>query len=155
MADPDSLVIFRRAPDPRRRSALEEYAKRLRRQVARGRPFLCLITGDRELRRLNRRFLGLDRPTDVLSFPAPEQPAPAGKGPRWLGEIAISAERAARQARRFGHTPEEEIRILMLHGLLHLMGMDHAADDGRMARAEARWRKRLGLATSLTERVRA
>lgn len=154
MADPDSLVIFRRAPQRAMRTELEAFARRLRREVARGRNFLCLITGDRELRRLNRRFLGKDYPTDVLSFPALNGPAPSRGGERSLGEIAISAERAARQARRFGHTADEEIQILMLHGLLHLMGMDHENDGGRMARAEVRWRKRLGLPAALSERVR-
>ena len=90
--------------------------------------FQCLITGDEELRRLNRQFLGKDYPTDVLSFPAGDDDM--------LGEIAISAERAAEQAREFGHSVEDEIRILMLHGVLHLAGMDHERDRGAMARAE-------------------
>ncbi len=152
MSDPDSTVIFRRAPRRLDRARVEAFAERLRREVARGRPFLCLISGDAELRRLNRRFLGKDRPTDVLSFPSPPRRPCEEPGPRPLGEIAISADRAARQARRFGHSLEEEIAILMLHGLLHLKGMDHTRDQGRMARAEARWRRRLGLPASLTER---
>jgi len=154
MADPDSLVIFRRALSADRRRGLEAFAIRLKREVTGGRRFLCLITGDRELRRLNRRFLGKDYPTDVLSFPAPKGPAPANRRECSLGEVAISAERAARQARRFGHRTDEEICVLMLHGLLHLLGMDHVEDGGRMARAEARWRKKLGLPMALTERVR-
>ncbi len=116
--------------------------------VAGGRPFCCLLTDDRELRRLNRQFLGKDYPTDVLSFP---EPGPDG----FLGEMAISVERAREQAAEFGHRLDEEIRILMLHGLLHLMGMDHANDRGRMARAETRWSKRLGLPAGLIERARA
>ena len=99
--------------------------------VAGGRRFSCLLTDDRELRRLNREFLGKDYPTDVLSFPEP--------GPDdFLGEMAISVERAEEQARSRGHRLEEEIGILMLHGVLHLLGMDHESDRGRMARAEKR-----------------
>jgi probable rRNA maturation factor len=127
-------------------------------EVAQGRPFDCLIAGDADLRRLNREFLGKDYATDVLSFPGPDpqkrrvpRPAP---GP-FLGDIAISFSRARAQARDFGHNTEQEVQILMLHGLLHLLGMDHTADSGRMARAEKRWRARLGLPTGLIERVRS
>jgi len=108
------------------------------------------------LRRLNREFLGKDYPTDVLSFPGPWPPAPGSRlapGPR-LGDIAISFPRARAQAGAFGHSPGQEVQILMLHGLLHLLGMDHTTDGGRMARAEKRWRGRLGLPNGLIERVR-
>jgi probable rRNA maturation factor len=109
-------------------------------------PFGCLITGDAELRRLNREFRGLDYPTDVLSFPA------AGPGYH-LGDLAISLGRARAQAREFGHAVEREVEILMLHGVLHLLGYDHEKDRCRMAKAEKRWRTSLGLATGLIERV--
>jgi probable rRNA maturation factor len=99
---------------------------------------------------LNREFLRRDYATDVLSFPSNAQ---AGEGS--LGEIAISAQKAAQQARQFGHSVEDEIRILMLHGVLHLTGMDHERDAGRMGRAEARWRQKLGLPAGLIERARA
>ncbi len=69
--------------------------------------------------------------------------------------MAISAARARAQAAQFGHSLDCEIRILMLHGLLHLMGMDHETDRGRMRRAESRWRQKLGLPAGLIERVRA
>jgi probable rRNA maturation factor len=138
-------VLFRRAPKALDRAALEEFARRLETDVAGGSGFSCMIAGDGELRRLNRQFRGKDEATDVLSFPEP----PA------LGEIAISAVRAARQAREFGHDLETEVRILMLHGLLHLMGMDHERDRGRMRRAEAAWRRKLGLPSGLIERARA
>ncbi len=69
------------------------------------------------------------------------------------GELAISIDRAAEQAAGFGHAVEDELRILILHGLLHLAGMDHETDRGEMARAEARWRKRLKLPPALTERA--
>ncbi len=148
MPDPDHLVQFRRRPPAVSPDSLRRFAGRLRREVARGRVFSCLITGDREMRALNQRFLGRPYPTDVLSLPA--------AGPRgFLGDMAISLARARRQAREQGHTIEEEIRILMLHGLLHLVGMDHADDGGRMGRAETRWRKRLGLPAGLIERARS
>jgi probable rRNA maturation factor len=149
--DENNLVQFRRAPAELRRTGLETFARRLRAEVAAGREFHCLITGDAELRRLNGRFLGRDYPTDVLSFPA--GPAlGAGAAPP-LGEIAISARRAAAQAREHGHSLSDEVRILMLHGLLHLLGLDHETDRGRMARAEAAWRRKLGLPAGLIERI--
>jgi len=127
---------------------LRRFAGVLRSQVAGGREFECLITTDGELRRLNRDFRGKDYPTDVLSFPA----AGAPRAP-FLGSLAISAQRAAAQARAFGHSREQEIEILMLHGLLHLLGLDHETDRGHMARTEARWRRRLALPHGLIERT--
>lgn len=152
MSDPATLVVFRGAPAGLRRGSIETFARRLRDRVAPGREFLCLITSDAELERLNRQFLGKDYPTDVLSFPAATDPH-AATSP--LGEIAISAHRAAEQARARGHSVDDEIRILMLHGILHLLGMDHERDHGAMERAETRWRKEFGLPLGLIERVRA
>ncbi len=152
-ADDDSRVLFRRAGRDFDRRAVRRLARRLADEVAGGRPFTCLLTDDRELRRLNRLFFGKDRPTDVISFPAAEGAAPDGSGPGPLGEMAISVDRAREQAAALGHSVEEEIGILMLHGLLHLLGMDHETDRGRMRRAERRWRRRLGLPASLTERT--
>ncbi len=149
-----STVTFRRVPAGVRRIAIERFARQLESQVARGRSFDCLISGDAELRRLNCAFRGKDEPTDVLSFPVPP-PVLAGGSSSRLGDVAISSVTARAQARQFGHSLETEIRILMLHGVLHLMGMDHAADSGRMARAEKRWRARLGLPTGLIERVQS
>lgn len=144
-ASDDNIVLFRRAPAELNRRSLERFARTLRGEVAKDRAFTCLITGDSDLRRLNRDFLGKDYPTDVLSFPAePSSPT--------LGEVAISAAQARRQAAAFGHSLEDEIGILMLHGLLHLLGMDHETDRGQMQRAESRWRQRLGLPVGLIER---
>lgn len=142
----DNLVLFRRAPAGLRRSSLNAFAKTLRHRVAGGRTFECLVTDDGELRRLNARFLGKDYATDVLSFP---EGRPEGR----LGDIAISGQRAAEQAAEYGHGIEEEVRILMLHGVLHLLGMDHEKDRGRMRRAEAAWRLKLGLPAGLIERI--
>lgn len=147
MSDPPSTILFRRASArvPRRR--LCEIALHTAHAVAPGSTFSCLFTDDRELRRLNREFLGHDYPTDVLSFPSP---GPDG----FLGEMAVSVDRAAEQAREYGHTLEGELGILVLHGLLHLLGMDHQTDRGRMARAEAAWRRKLGLPAGLIQRAR-
>jgi len=139
-------VIFRRAPRRIKKRRLRELATAIQ-KAAGGRGFCCLLTGDAELRRLNREFLGRDYPTDVLSFPSP---GPDGS----LGDMAISTARAAEQARELGHSIEEEIGVLMLHGALHLLGMDHERDRGRMARAERRLRRELGLPSGLIERTR-
>lgn len=145
MSDPPNTVIFRPGVRGLPRRSLRAFAASLQATVAPGGEFCCLLTGDRELRRLNRQFLGRDYPTDVLSFPS-------GRPDGFLGEMAISTTRAAEQAREFGHSVEQEIGILMLHGLLHLLGMDHNRDRGRMARAELRYREQLGLPAGLIER---
>jgi probable rRNA maturation factor len=139
-------------------AALREFLDEITRRVARGRGVVCLITNDRELRRLNRQFLGKDYATDVLSFPAGDgvaedrgSRAPHSVAPQ-LGEIAISIDRAAVQAKEHGHSLADEVRILMLHGALHLAGFDHEKDSGEMRRAEARWRKRFSLPLGLIER---
>jgi probable rRNA maturation factor len=152
MSSPEgSTVLFRHSFADVRPLAIARFARKLQSEVARGRSFDCLITGDAELRKLNREFRGKDYATDVLSFPAAPEPGRKAAGP--LGDIAISAARARAQSRRFGHSAETEIRILMLHGVLHLMGFDHEIDEGRMARAEKRWRSRLGLPNGLIERA--
>ncbi len=146
-ADTDSSLLYRRAGRGLKRPELRRMAERMREEVAGGRLFTCLLTDDRELRRLNRRFLGKDRATDVLSFPN-------AAGGDSAGEMAISVDRAREQARCLGHRVEQEIGVLLLHGLLHLLGMDHETDEGRMRRAEARWRRRVGLPAGLAERAR-
>jgi probable rRNA maturation factor len=154
MPSDGSTVIFRRVTGNLRRRPVEQFARRLQSGVANGRAFDCLITTDSELRRLNREFRGKDAVTDVLSFPCGADARTWGSVPP-LGDIAVSIGRARAQARAFGHTPEQEIQILMLHGVLHLLGMDHEMDSGRMARAEKRWRAALGLPNGLIERVRS
>jgi probable rRNA maturation factor len=150
-----SSVAFRRVPATLRRAAIQRFARTLQKEVAKGRAFDTLITGDAELRRLNRDFRGKDYPTDVLSFPAMVGPAVSPASSAFLGDIAISLGRARAQAREFGHTLEQEVQILMLHGVLHLCGHDHETDSGAMARAEKRWRAKLGLPNGLIERVRS
>ena len=158
MSSPEgSSVRFRRVPASLRRAPIARFARTLKKEVGKGRPFDTLIAGDAELRRLNRDFRGKDYPTDVLSFPTEPRPGyPPGVGSgAFLGDIAISLGRARAQAREFGHTIEQEVQILMLHGVLHLCGGDHESDSGAMARAEKRWRARLGLPNGLIERVRS
>jgi probable rRNA maturation factor len=107
------------------------------------------------MRALNRQFRGKDAVTDVLSFPASAKSAssaPSAAG--FLGDIVIAAGVAKRQAKDAGHVIRTEIRVLALHGLLHLLGYDHDTDDGKMARVEARLRKQAGLPAGLIERHR-
>ena len=115
------------------------------------------------MRTLNRAFRGKDYATDVLSFPvigerdSPRVPSTSGNGEPpnsggYLGDIVIATGVAARQADEAGHSVATELRMLALHGLLHLLGYDHDADDGRMARVEARLRKKGGLKAGLIER---
>jgi probable rRNA maturation factor len=115
---------------------------------------LALVT-DRQIRSLNRRYRRLDRSTDVLSFPAPTPQSSARGSGRdgHLGDVAISLDTARRQAGRMGHSLGTELRVLALHGLLHLLGYDHERDRGEMARIERRLRRRGGLVQGLTERT--
>jgi probable rRNA maturation factor len=108
------------------------------------------VVSDRRMRALNRQFRGKDSATDVLSFPATHVPGVSS----FLGDIVIAAGVATRQAREAGHSVGTELKVLALHGLLHLMGYDHDTDDGKMARAEARLRKKAGLREGLIERAR-
>jgi len=145
-----SSVLFGAVPphlefSPEDKRRLRRFARKLAERVAEGREFSCLITTDRELQRLNRDFLGHDYPTDVLSFPSTNGGT--------LGDIAVSVERARAQAREFGHEALDEVRILMLHGLLHLTGMDHERDGGEMEQAEQRWRQEFGLPAGLIARA--
>jgi probable rRNA maturation factor len=92
------------------------------------------LTGDEHLREYNRRYRGVDQPTDVLAFAAQEKPrdqrfqAPPGTE-NWLGDIVISLPRARRQAREAQHSMDDELRLLAVHGLLHLLGYDHGEPD--------------------------
>ena len=98
------------------------------------------FTSDREMQRMNRDFRGKDRPTDVLSFPGATGGAVADG--EHLGDVAIAVPTARRQAAAGGHDLDRELRILLLHGVLHCLGHDHETDDGTMERLEARLRRR-------------
>ena len=106
-----------------------------------------LLTGDAAVRELNRKYRHEDKTTDVLSFPAAETAEGVA------GDLVISLETALLQATERGHTLEMEIKVLLLHGLLHLAGYDHEADNGTMHRKEARLRRELGLKSGLIERA--
>ncbi len=122
---------------------------------ARGGQMGFVVASDSTVRRLNREFAGVDRATDVLSFPSFEPKRAARRrtrGPVWLGDVVVARGVAARQAASAGHSLRSELRILALHGLLHLLGYDHETDDGKMERLERRLRRQGGLGEGLIER---
>lgn len=130
------------------RPALTRFARRAQTAAGLEGNVDILLAGDATLRRLNRDFRGKDQPTDVLSFPAPQELA-AIHG----GDLAISLATARRQAKEHGHELADELRILILHGMLHLAGMDHETDRGQMAARESELRQTLKLPNSLIDRV--
>jgi len=122
--------------------ALERFVAVVRRETRLKGDVNVLLTNDRKMRELNRRFRRKDKTTDVLSFPSLDG-----------GDIAVSVPMAKQNARSLGHAVGEELKILILHGALHLKGHDHETDNGAMARIEQRLRKKLALPLSLTERA--
>jgi len=128
-------------------AALRVFLAELREEAAGGRPFSLCLVSDAAMRRYNRDYRGHDCTTDVLSF--------AGESQEFAGDLLVSADTAQRQARLLHHSVETEIKVLALHGLLHLLGYGHerAGERGRMARAEKRWRRRFGLPGGLIERA--
>lgn len=147
------MVLNRQRRVPVRVNDLERFLARLRRalRLAPDSITVCLVT-DAEIARWNRAYRGKSKPTDVLSFPSENGEARGGPPKRsgspssYLGDIAIAPAVARRNARRFGRTFDDELRILILHGMLHLMGYDHETDAGQMDRREQRLRRALGLA---------
>jgi probable rRNA maturation factor len=134
---------------PARVPGLAAWLRRVAPRSARGELAVALV-GDATVRALNRKYRGVDRATDVLSFPCDD--GPDGGGGRHLGDVVVARGVAARQARRAGHSLTTELKVLVLHGLLHLLGFDHESDTGDMARLEARLRRRGGLPAGLLER---
>ncbi len=132
------VVLNRQRKVSFRRQEVADFVTFLEHAISKGQEIAVCMVSDAAIRRHNRRYRHKDEATDVLSFPP--------------SDVLISAETARRQARRLGHTVEAEIKILALHGTLHLLGHDHERDHGQMARLERRWRRRLGLPLSLTER---
>jgi probable rRNA maturation factor len=113
-----------------------------------------LITGSAALRSLNRQFRGKNKATDVLTFPSlASSVANSRRRSAVAGEIAISADIATQNAVRLRHSPAQEIKVLALHGILHLAGFDHERDNGEMGRKEAKLRRALGLPAALIERA--
>jgi probable rRNA maturation factor len=132
----------------RSKPALTRFLHRAQKTVGLAGEVDVLLTSDEEIRRLNRTFRKKNKATDVLSFPAAEELAG-----EHAGDLAISIDTATRQAESFGHSLNDEIKILLLHGLLHLAGMDHEIDSGEMAARESQLRAELKLPVSLIERV--
>lgn len=141
------MVIFRKRMAQLSERSLSAFVRRACRAAKLRGEVNVLITGNREMRSLNARFRKKDKATDVLSFPAEFEWEESN-----AGELAISAEIATQNARLLGHSPAEEVKILVLHGVLHLAGYDHEKDHGEMARREMRLRRVLKLPVGLIER---
>lgn len=134
------------------RRPLKAFLRRLKNELGFGKAgvTVCLVS-DAEIARMNEKFRKKKGPTDVLSFPAvtrrrPLRPRRRVKGGEFLGDVAISPATARRYARKNGRTLSSELRVLILHGVLHLLGYDHETDQGEMDRMECKLRKRFGLA---------
>jgi probable rRNA maturation factor len=131
-------------------SGLTSFLNRARNAVGLRGEVEVLLADDLTLRSLNKSFRGKNKPTDVLSFPTPTEIASSH-----AGDLAISLETASRQAATYGHSLRDEVKILLLHGLLHLSGLDHETDNGEMATREAALRTQLRLSNTLIERTTA
>jgi probable rRNA maturation factor len=142
------LVIFQKRVPDLTELALDRFVARARRAAGLQGTVNVLLTSSNEMKSLNCRFRGKDKPTDVLAFPAD----PSAQK-QFAGEIAISAEIASQNARVLGHSPAQEIKILVLHGVLHLRGYDHECDNGQMASREKHLRAKLDLPVALIERT--
>jgi probable rRNA maturation factor len=165
------MVVNRQRRIRVRTSELEKFLARARRalRLPAGAVTVCFVT-DSEIARWNGAYRGKNRPTDVLSFPTDEDQrrmrqrkakgrskrrfssasshslsAAAASGTPYLGDIAIAPRIALRNSQRLGRALDDELRILILHGMLHLMGYDHETDSGQMDRRELRLRRALGL----------
>ncbi len=141
------MIILRKPVAGLSETTLARFIARARRAAGLAGAVNVLVTSNRELHALNLRFRGKDCPTDVLSFP----PMP-GLIDGLAGDVAISADLAADNARLLRHPPAAEIKILVLHAILHLAGHDHERDQGEMARRESSLRRSLGLPGGLIER---
>lgn len=152
-ADPPTLhvAVCTRDGRPARAPGLSRWLVATAPARARG-TIAIVLTGDTAMRRLNREWRGVDRPTDVLSFPADDDGPRLPGQSRHLGDIVIATGVARRQAARARHAYATELKVLALHGLLHLLGHDHETDAGQMRRVEARLRRKGGLRSGLIER---
>jgi probable rRNA maturation factor len=135
----------KRSAKPTSEQALSRFATRAQRAIGLPGEVNICITSSREMQALNHRFRHKNAATDVLSFPS--------GAPGIAGDIAISLEIAAGNASILGHSLAEEVKILIVHGLLHLAGHDHETDNGEMLAREARLRLKLGLPAGLIERT--
>ncbi len=135
------------------RPPLESFLRRVKNELGLDEADLtvCLVS-DAEIARMNQKFRKKKGPTDVLSFPmvTPRRPPRLRrsrmiKSGEYLGDIAISPSTARRYAKKYGRKLSNELQVLILHGVLHLLGYDHESDRGEMDRIERKLRKRLGL----------
>jgi probable rRNA maturation factor len=148
------LVILRKKVAASSQASLERFVWRARRAAGLQGMVNVLVTSSHEVRVLNRQFRGKNKATDVLSFPATHSPFAGHRSKAFqAGDIAISADIASENAARLGHSPAEEVKILALHGILHLAGFDHERDNGTMARKEVELRQKLNLPDTLIERT--
>ena len=147
-----SVVILHKKVAGLSETTLERFVMRARQSAGLRGSVNVLVTSSTAVRALNRRFRRKDKATDVLSFPA-EVPPKDQRSRTSAGDVAISADIAAKNATRLGHSAAVEVKILTLHGILHLAGFDHERDNGEMARKEARLRVSLGLPSALIERT--
>jgi len=149
------LIIFQKKIAGLNEDQMERFVLRARRAAGLRGTVNVLVTSSAAVRSLNRQFRTQDKATDVLSFPSISVAAPHRKSTRLAGDVAISADIALQNAARFGHPAAEEIKILALHGILHLAGLDHERDNGQMAQQEGKLRRLLRLPAALTERVQS
>jgi probable rRNA maturation factor len=138
------VILERRKTKDLSRLALARFANKAQRVAGLPGEVNILLTGDSEIQRLNLQFRHKDTPTDVLSFPSAQPPAG--------GDIAISIQTARTQAAQIGHDLLTEVKVLILHGMLHLAGYDHETDRGQMRRLEQNLRADLNLPAGLIER---
>ena len=146
--EPPSTPLALAALPTLSKSALARFLNRARTLIALPGDVEVLLTSDAEIKRLNRTFRHKNKPTDILSFPTPPELARSHSG-----DLAISLDTAARQAADHGHSLRDELRILIVHGLLHLAGEDHETDSGQMAAREQSLRTQLRLPNSLIARA--
>lgn len=144
------MVIVEVEDSGLKETILSRFVHRARKAVGlQGAVSVLVIRGD-EMRRLNSRFRKKNKSTDVLSFPSSQ---PMGANKKLIaGDVAVCWNIAHANARKLGHSAEEEVKVLILHGVLHLAGYDHENDKGDMAKLEARLRVKLKLPITLTER---
>jgi probable rRNA maturation factor len=151
------LVILQEKVAGLSEDALQRFVLRARRAVGLATQVNVLVTSSAVVRALNHQFRNQDKATDVLSFPFASHISESGKQARnkTAGDVAISGDVALRSSIQLGHPVAEEIKILALHGILHLAGFDHERDNGEMARKEAKLRRALRLPAALIERVQS
>ena len=152
-ATKNDLVILQKKIAGLNEATLGRFVLRARKAVGLHASVNVLVTSSAAVRALNRQFRGKNKATDVLSFPH-ASPTSRGERQKLAGDIAISADIARENSVCLGHPVAQEIKILALHGILHLAGFDHERDNGEMARKEATLRRALRLPPALIERRR-